>query len=341
MTVVAVVTHIFVGVSSKQVKLLNRYPLNAELVLMIKTYERSALMNYSTATIADGQSSGHQPNPTSKLDQVLAATDYPIQPSSQSDWVTGLFYHCKLSSAFQPIFDVIENKTIGHAAYARSESNGEAALSPWNIFALASEVEQLVKLDRLCRTVHAINYFNSSAKSDTKLFLNVQPRLLESVKDDHGKAFEYILSLIDEPTSRIVIEIPSEVNRDWKLLKHVIHNYRSRGYQIAINYNRSNRDWILELLIELGGFYPNIVRIRVTDLLKQNAVTPLIKTIHQFGAIVLAYDIETATQAADAIYAGVDYLQGNFLGKPSQAIQPVTVQIMKEILYPELAGTII
>lgn len=298
-------------------------------------------MNYSTATAADSDAPSYQTKSISKLDQVLAATDYPIQPSSQQNWVTGSFYHCKLSSAFQPIFDTVENKTIGHAAYARSESNGEAVLSPWNIFALASEAEQLIKLDRLCRTVHAINYFNHSSSLATKLFLNVQPRLLENVKDDHGKAFEYVLSLIEEPTSRIVIEIPSEVNRDWKLLKQVIHNYRSRGYQIAINYNSSNRDWILELLIELGGFYPNIVRIRITDLLKHNAVIPLIKTIHQFGAIVLAYDIETSSQTADAIYAGVDYLQGNFIGKPTQSIQAVSPQVTKEALYPELTDTVI
>ena len=75
----------------------------------------------------------------------------------------------------------------------------------------------LVKLDRLCRTVHALNYFRA-ASGQANLFVTVQPRLLESVKDDHGEAFAKVLDLIGIPTSRVVIEIPADVNRNWKLL---------------------------------------------------------------------------------------------------------------------------
>ena len=73
-----------------------------------------------------------------------------------------------------------------------------------------------------------MNYF-SAAPERRILFLTVQPRLLESVKDGHGRAFEKVLDLIGVETSRVVIEIPVEVNHNWQLLKHVVVNYRSKG----------------------------------------------------------------------------------------------------------------
>ena len=264
-----------------------------------------------------------------KLERILGATDYPVQRSGEG-WVTGSFYNCQLSSIFQPILGTVENKTIGHIAYTRSESNGQFSTAPWHIFALTPEDSPIAKLDRLCRTIHALNYFNHMSYQKGKLFVSVQPRLLESVKDDHGQAFEHVLNLIEVPTSRVVIELPSEINRDWKMLRKIIQNYRSRGYQIATHFNSGSNDWMLELMLELGGLYPDILRIPIGDLLRYNAVAPLIETIHRFGAIMLAYDIETSDQAAEAVKAGVDYLQGNFLSKPARAIHMISPEFIKE-----------
>ncbi|MDV6343316.1 EAL domain-containing protein [Nitrosomonas sp. Is37] len=264
-----------------------------------------------------------------KLERILKATDYPVQ-RSEGDWVTGFFYNCQLSSVFQPIFDTTENKTIGHVAYTRSELNEQATSAPWNTFALSSEENQLAKLDRLCRIIHALNYFNRTSDQNNKLFVHVQPRLLESVKDDHGQAFEHVLNLIEVPTSRVVIELPHETNHDWKFLRKVIQNYRSRGYQIATNFSSESNDWMLELMMELSGLYPDIMRIQIRDLLRHNAAAPLIKTIHRFNTTVLVYDIETADQATEAVHAGVDYLQGNFLSKPTRDIYTISPQLIKE-----------
>ena len=154
------------------------------------------------------------------LARIQAATDYPLQRAADGR-VVGHFFHCRLSSVFQPVFDVSERQVVGHAAYVRSDANDDGALSPWGIFALAAEDPLLVRLDRLCRTLHALNYFGAIPERQI-LFLAVQPRLLESVKDGHGRAFEKVLDLIGVETSRVVIEIPAEVNQDWRLLKHVI-----------------------------------------------------------------------------------------------------------------------
>jgi EAL domain-containing protein (putative c-di-GMP-specific phosphodiesterase class I) len=253
-----------------------------------------------------------------EFELIQSATDYPLE-RAEDDWISGHFYHCKLTSAFQPIVNTIQNKTIGHTAYIRSESNREIVLSPWQIFAQAANDEQLVNLDRLCRAIHALNYFNKTSSSD-KLFVSVHPRLLENVKIDHGRAFEDFLNLIGVRTSRVTIEIPPIINRYKELLRRVINNYRSRGYQIAASHGDSSSS----LMPELGSLYPDIVRIEAYDLLHHHAVDALIKRIHHFGASILVWNIETFDQLTAARRAGADYLQGNYLSKPARAIHTIS-----------------
>jgi EAL domain-containing protein (putative c-di-GMP-specific phosphodiesterase class I) len=253
--------------------------------------------------------------PKDEFELIQSATDYSLK-RAENGWISGYFYNCELTSVFQPIFNISQGKTTAHAAYLRSKSNGEVALWPWQVFSLASKDEQLVDLDRLCRAIHALNYYFSNNSKSENLFVEVHPRLLESVKDDHGRAFENFLDLIGVQTSRVVIGIPSTINRNWKLLQYVITNYRSRGYQIAANYSGSRSDW----MVELGSLYPNIVRIEASDLVRHEALDSLVNTLHSFGASLLVRDIETSGQLAAAIRAGADYLQGNLLGEPTHAI---------------------
>ncbi|SCY36602.1 EAL domain, c-di-GMP-specific phosphodiesterase class I (or its enzymatically inactive variant) [Nitrosospira sp. Nl5] len=241
----------------------------------------------------------------------VQATDDQLQ-RSEDGWIVGHFLNSRLSSVFQPVFDGSRRNVIGHAAYVRSESGDKNILSPWSIFTLASNDTLLVSLDRLCRTVHAINYFGA-VSGQGNLFVSVQPRLLESVKDDHGRAFEKVLNLIEVATSRVVIEMPLEVNRDARLLKRVISNYRSRGYRISAHPNGASGTW----MAELGALYPDIVRLDASALLQYNHALPLLDTVHRFGAALLVRDIETSQQLDASVRAGADLLQGRFLGGPA------------------------
>lgn len=169
--------------------------------------------------------------------RIQAATDYLLR-YSEDGWIAGYFSNCWLSSIFQPVFGVNGREVVGHSASIRSDTSDEGALSA---LVLAGTDAQLVHFDRLCRTIHALNYFGDDSRPGS-LLVSVQPRLLESVKDDHGHVFKKILDLIGVKTSRVIIEIPIEVNRDWRLLKNVISNYRHHGYQVAVNHGGANDD---------------------------------------------------------------------------------------------------
>lgn len=253
-----------------------------------------------------------------ELTRIQEATDYAVT-RAENGFIMGHFFNCFLSSVFQPVFDAKTRTMAGHAAYIRSVMSEENPLSPWKVLSLGEGDAPLVRFDRLCRAVHVLNYF-SGRSHEGSLSVTVQPRLLESVKDDHGRAFKRILDIIGVETSRVVIEIPAEVNRNWKLLKHVISNYRSHGYRIAINHNDAGDDWVAELA-SLYPLYPDVVRLEASVLQRLGDARPLVDAIHRFGAQVLFREIETARQLTGAVRAGADLLQGRFLGIPAQAIE--------------------
>ncbi len=264
-----------------------------------------------------------------QFEQIQAVSDHLLQ-RAEDGWVSGYFFNNQLSSIFQPVFDANGRRVAGHSAYIRSKPDRDAVLSPWGVFALASEDTLLVSLDRLCRTLHAINYFRG-ASGQGSLFVSVQPRLLESVKDDHGLAFENILNLIGIRTSRVVIEIPSEVNRDLRLLKYVIGNYRSRGYRVAANHSGANDDSITEL----GSLYPDVVRLNASALLQHDGTGTLLDTAHRLGAAILVRGIETRQQVIAAVRSGADLLQGRFLGEPARTVEVDEADAAANVHQPE------
>ena len=265
------------------------------------------------------------------LARIQEATDYPLQRAPDGR-VVGHFFHCRLSSVFQPVFDVSDLKVVGHAAYVRTDTPDGDGLSPWGIFALATDDPVIVRLDRLCRTLHALNYFSAVAQRQT-LFLAVQPRLLESVKDGHGRAFEKVLDLIGVETSRVVIEIPTEVNEDWRLLKHVIVNYRSRGYRIAVNHVGDDKGW----MAELGNLFPDFVRLEAGQLKNRSGVNALVDAIHRSGASLLVRGVETEQDMAAAVQAGADLLLGRYLAEPALAIGTLSRSAREQASQPGCA----
>lgn len=271
-----------------------------------------------------------------EFELIRSATDFSLERADDG-WVSGYFFRCRLTSAFQPVFGAAANKTIGHTAYIRSQINDEIALWPWQVFSQASTDAQLVELDRLCRAVHALNYFKTASDSE-QLFLVVHPRLLESVKTDHGRTFENFLDLIGVRTSRVTIEIPPAVNRDPVLLYQVINNYRARGYQVAAHYTPtgtpgsfSSVNW----LTRAESLTPDIVRIDADELFRDSGVDTFAKNALHAGLQLLVWNIDTPRQLAAAKDIGADYLLGNYLGSPVRGVSAIPPELIRDTLQAE------
>jgi EAL domain-containing protein (putative c-di-GMP-specific phosphodiesterase class I) len=147
----------------------------------------------------------------------------------------GRFFNCTLTSAFQPIRTVGDARLVGFEGLARGVSAADAGLSLWRLLDHAASDDESVELDRLCRMLHAINFFRQPEAQGSDLYLNVHDRLLSAVSSNHGHAFKRILRALGLPTDQIVLQLPpASASRRW-LVNYVADNYRRNGFRVALN----------------------------------------------------------------------------------------------------------
>jgi EAL domain-containing protein (putative c-di-GMP-specific phosphodiesterase class I) len=147
----------------------------------------------------------------------------------------GRYFNTTLTSAFQSIHDAGSDRIVGFEAYARSYSDTDQGLSLWKLLDHAASDDESIELDRLCRMLHAINFFRQQASGGADLYLGVHARLLAAVDANHGTAFKRVLSVLDLPKERVVLQLPAFSSQQGWLVKYVADNYRRNGFRVAVN----------------------------------------------------------------------------------------------------------
>jgi len=223
--------------------------------------------------------------------------------------VSGKFYGATITSALQTLRDPLSGEVLAHEALARSYSATGTGLSPWGLFADASSDEHLIALDRLCRTVHALNFRVSGlSEAGGKLVLNVHERLLHAVLAGHGAFFRRVLGLIDVSPARIVIDVPLLRSSEVCWLKGVVESYRRAGFEVAVEAASAVQAKLFATLVR-----PDWIRLR-SALVAAETVAEL----HSLGSRVVATRVETALAHSHSVAAGVDLVQGFHYDTPSE-----------------------
>lgn len=244
------------------------------------------------------------------------SNDYRLQVNEHE--VQANFIGLQMRSVFQPIVDLRLNQALGHEALLRSSAVDGRAVSPPEAFRQADALQQLVKFDRLCRTLHTLNFLNMGQHKGL-LFLNVHPELLVAV-NEHGRVFEQVLHQHDVNTHEVVIEILESGVSDSRLLEEAIANYRERGYQIAIDdfgKEHSNLERLWTLAPEYVKLDGSIIRQAVSNPRLQKILPKLVAIVRDLDAEVIVEGIETTAQLALAKQAGVHLVQGYLFGRPA------------------------
>lgn len=224
----------------------------------------------------------------------------------ESGRLIGDFYHARLSSVFQPVV-AADGRVTGHTARVRCDTQHGPGISPWGVFSMIASDPALVRLDRLCRALHLLNYFEQ-ARPDWLLWLRVETRLLASVKQDHGKVFGQVIEhYCGVPTSRVVIELPADVAAQPGLPAAALANYRGRGYRTAVN--------------QAEGLPPDVLRfadfVRIPATTDQDILARNVSRAHSAGSTAVVKQVDTEILRGTALRAGVPLLQGYLLGRPA------------------------
>lgn len=233
--------------------------------------------------------------------------------------ILGHFADLTLHSAFQPLVEARSGKVAGHEALLRAVARNGQHLPPEAVFVLPCDADEIVFLDRLCRTVHALNFLLQSGPGGGDLYLNIHPRHLLAVSAEHGQTFEAILRRCGLAPEQVVLEILESAIDDTPHLAEAVASYRARGYRIAIDdfgRQHSNFDRLWQLEPDLVKLDRSLISEASTNPRVRRILPKLTEIIHELGAKTVCEGIETREQQAIAIDAGTDLLQGYYLARP-------------------------
>ena len=224
--------------------------------------------------------------------------------------VAAQFFQVRLTSAFQPIVHAAGG-VAGHHALVRVNGDGGDTAAPWKVFAQAADDAHLVLLDRLCRTVHALNYF-PDAPAGNSLFLNIEKRLLNFVAADHGVYFEAILAKMGVSPGRVTIVMPASASDEPVTFVRAAISYRIRGYRVLAQL-RSMTEADLEQLFLAD---PHSVAIDGIVPKRSDETERIVAALTRRGIGSIAQRIESEGQAQAARDVGFGFLQGWHFAAP-------------------------
>lgn len=138
--------------------------------------------------------------------------------------VVGRFFKCELRSEFVPL--AVGNAALQRGVLVVRGPDGEPFPAA-RLFDLASGADGLLKLDRLCRLIHALNHFVVAGRQ-APLVLPIHPRLFDYVKSAHGRSFARLLQHFDLAPASVVLEIPAG------LPQTTLDGYLGEGFSLRI-----------------------------------------------------------------------------------------------------------
>lgn len=208
----------------------------------------------------------------------------------------GRYFNCTLASVFQPLRALASGRVMAQEAFIRSASERQPGLSVWRLLEGAASDEESIELDRLCRMLHAVNFFRQPDADQADLYLSVHERLLAAVSNNHGMVFRRVLESLGLPLRRIVLQLPQASASHRFLLQYVADNYQRSGFRIALNVADA-----AEGLRMLALMRPDALKVDARELADLGAVRELARACGGRG-IALAFKRIEKQSVADALH---------------------------------------
>ncbi len=247
--------------------------------------------------------------------------------------ISALFGPIKIGSVFSPIRQALKpSEIIGHAGKLKVSTHEVQHLYSDEIENLlanqphqVSDFESIINFDRLSRTVHMLNYLPLTHLQGA-LFVEVDPRHILGIKQDHGAYFEEVIRQCGLETKNVVIVMPvnSHYARHYQELVTGLDNYRRRGYQIALKFDYvAQESQSFELIAKLS---PNYVSLSARHL-EQVRDNALFEKLRDLKALVASSGGKTILQQIDqkrseslARNTSFDLVQGSYYERPSASV---------------------
>jgi EAL domain-containing protein (putative c-di-GMP-specific phosphodiesterase class I) len=263
------------------------------------------------------------------LQQYLARLNDPAKQTSKV-WLDGQgraqgkYFNTTLTSAFQPVRVFgrnvsVQAEIVAQEGFARSYAADDSGLHLWKLLDQAASDDESIELDRLCRILHAVNFYRQ-ADADISLHLSVHARLLAAVGNNHGVAFRRILNLLELPNDKIVLQLPVVTQNQGWLLNYVLDNYRRNGFKLGVSALDA-RD-ALGLLAQVR---PDLIKVDARELNDVAATQQLLRQAQDKGVQIVFKRVENVLvwrqliELADALAVPL-HAQGYLWDQPAPTL---------------------
>lgn len=230
--------------------------------------------------------------------------DSSLYPAGEraAAWHRGL----RLGSLFEPIVDLAQERIVGHRATLAASQEEGTPVSPDDAYGRCTSGEAVVHFDRLCRTLHALNFLAQRRSTGGYLQLAIHPRHLLAVPNQHGLVYEAILKRCGLAPEDIVLEFAAgQLGSDPHRLA-ALGNYRRRGYRLALRQPDSATD-----LAAVGALQPEIIQLANSE-----SLSPASGSARELAGIDMVADLARARAAA------IDLGRGALFGAPQAECRP-------------------
>ena len=228
----------------------------------------------------------------------------------------------QLSSAFQPIYSLSHCRIVGYEGLLRPQDVQGLPIPPIKVFGMKRTEAEIVRLDRLSRTLHVHNFTNQHDEKNW-LFLNIDPNVIVQGRH-YGSFFKDLLDYYELPPERVVVEIIEGAIADESQLSESVKFYKNLGCLVAIDdfgAGNSNFERIWRLAPEIVKLDRSMIAQAVINKTARRILPGVVSLIHEVGSMVLIEGIETIEEAMLAIDTDVDFVQGFYFGKPGATLK--------------------
>lgn len=250
-----------------------------------------------------------------------------------NDQYIGHYGSYVLKPAYQPIYEVIDNKIAvlkGYEALIRPQLNG-LGINPEEFFGFVDKNDALF-IECLCLALHIRGYKKAGIQG-AGLFVNVNVANYETVEDVEREFFYTFSQLAKHGLGRqtIVFEILETEVANPEILLTLCKLIKNNGYTFALD-DFGTRHSNVERYIAVSPDIIKLDRSLFLNAMKKPETSKLLKSLisafQENGVKVLMEGLETVSEMQFASDMQVDMLQGFYLGRPASLVDVFSPEII-------------
>jgi len=230
----------------------------------------------------------------------------------------------KLSTVFQPIFDLRKGAVLGYEALTRGPA-GSVYQMPLRLFEMAERADLVFELDRKCRRRALVSA--ATLPRTAKLFVNVYPSAMYD-PEFQGAALVRLVQAQGLSPDRVVLEITEKsAIENYEVFAEALGELTRHGFSIAVDdvgAGYSGLEKIAHLNPRYLKFDRELIREIDSSYIRREMTRALASFAQSIGSAIIAEGIERPEERDTLIDLGVEFGQGFLLGRPAGAFLPPT-----------------